>query len=296
VLPGAKRVRIWFWLPADDNDQKVLDLTVTNAPAGYRLTRDAAYGNSYLYAEVRNPTLDTILLATDFLLRRTEVGLPVDPGRVGPLTYVHRTQFAEFLRPDCTHMEVTDEVKALATQVCGSESNIVLQSRILADWVVEHTDHYSKPNAPKSSGQGDAAYCLANGGGGCSDQHALFIALARARGIPTRLQFGSLLKLQNKEKDVDPGYRCWVQYFAPGYGWVPLDLSAADTAATPDGRAQYLAGRLDDHRVRFAEGRDLDLSPRQDGLPVNLFIGAYVEVDGKPHTAVHRTLWFNEIR
>ncbi len=293
IPAGARKVRIWFCVPDDDDCQKVLDLTVPTAPAGYRLTRDPVNGHRYLYAEV-NPAAapGPVAVATDFVIQRRTVRVAPDPALAGPLTAAHRVLFAEYLRRDCPHMEVDDQVTKLADGICGDETNVVAQAQRLGRWVVDHTDHYSMPSAPKSSGQGDVKYCLTNGGGGCTDQHGLFIALARARGIPTRIQFGTLLKPKNEGKDVDPGYRCWVQYFAPNYGWVPMDLSAADI--DPARRDLYFGG-LDDHRIRFVEGRDLELSPRQDGPRLNLLTGAYVEVDGKPFTSFDRTMRFTEV-
>jgi transglutaminase-like putative cysteine protease len=294
IPAGSHQVRIWFWLPDDDEAQKVLNLDVKVAPAGYQLTRDANYGHRYLYAAIANPTTDHATISTEFLLRRNAVSFPVDSSRTAPLTDAHRTLFAEYLRRDVPNMEVTNKVVALANQICGKETNEVKQARLLFDWVTDHTDHYSKGgSAPKSSGKGSVEYCLSNKGGGCTDQHALFIALARARGIPTRLQFGTLLKPANEGKEMDPGYRCFVQYFVPNYGWVPMDISAANT--NPAMRDFYFSG-LDNRRVRFAEGRDLDLTPKQDGPRLNLFIIAYVEVDGKPHTSFQRMLKFTEVK
>ncbi len=288
----AKIVRVWFWVPDDDDCQKLLDFTVTTAPAECRLTRDATYGHRYLYAEVANPG-KTIDLATDFVLVRHAVTVRLDPAKARPLTDWHRATFAEHLRRDCPNMEVTDRIVQLANQLCGDERNVVHQVRGLFDFVVNNTKHYSLTNAPKSSGQGNADYCLDAGGGSCTDQHALFIALARARGIPTRLHFGSRLQAKNEGKDLDPGYRCWVTYFVPGYGWVPMDIVAANT--NPAERDRYFSG-LDERRIRFVEGRDLELNPRQQGPRVNLFIGAYVEVDGRPHAQFDRVMKFTEIR
>jgi hypothetical protein len=72
-----------------------------------------------------------------------------------------------------------------------------------------------------------------------------------------------------------------------------MDLSAADT--NPDKREFYYTG-LDDRRIRFAEGRDLELNPRQTGERLNLLIVAYVEVDGKPHKAFERVLKYVEVK
>ena len=185
IPAGSKTVRIWFWLPDDDESQKVLDLTVSKAPAGYKITREADYGNRYLYVEVDHPEPGPVAIATDFLIRRDAVSVALDPEKAGPLTDAHRTLFAENLRRDVPGMEVDAPIVKLAGEICGNETNEVRQVRLLSDWVVNNTDHYSKPNAPKSSGKGSATYCLANKGGGCTDQHALFIALAR-RGASRR--------------------------------------------------------------------------------------------------------------
>jgi hypothetical protein len=81
IPAGSHEVRIWFWLPDDDDSQKVLDLRVKDAPPGYRLTRDANYGHRYLYAAIANPTSDHAAISTEFLLRRSAVSLPVDSSR-----------------------------------------------------------------------------------------------------------------------------------------------------------------------------------------------------------------------
>ncbi len=293
IPAGTHRVRVWFWLPEDDDCQRVLDLNVTEAPAGYQITRDATYGHRYLYAELTDSSATSARISTDLLIRRKSISIAPDAGAAAPLTETHRVEFAEYLRRDVPNMVVDDRIVKLATEICGSETNEVKQARLLFDWVADHTHHYSKPGAPKSSGKGSVDYCLANQGGGCTDQHALFIALARARGIPTRLQFGTLLKVANEGKVMDPGYRCWVQYFVPNFGWVPMDISAADT--NPTRRDFYFSG-LDERRIRFSEGRNLDLTPRQDGPRLNLFISAYVEVDGKPFPGFQRVLKYTEIK
>jgi len=229
---GTRKVRVWFWLPQEDESQKVLDFTVAQGPEGLRTVVDPATGMTYLYAEIDHPALGAIPIATDFTLYRRVAGGALDPQKSSPLTALHRAAFAEDLRTDVPHMIVDAKMRALADHICGSETNVVRQARLLYDYVVNNTQHYSKsPTAPKSSNQGDAAYCLASGGGACTDLHSLFGALARARGIPTRICFGSLLKSQNEGKEMDPGYRCWVLSFVPGYGWTPADLAAANLLA-----------------------------------------------------------------
>ena len=293
VPADARQMRVWFWLPDDDEAQKVLDLAVRAPASGYRITRDATNGHRYLYAEFKPAAGQPVAVETNFLVTRRELGGPIDPAKTGPLTETHRTEFAEYLRRDTPNMEVSERLAKIADDLCGKQTNVIEQVRKIYDYVIEHSDHYSISGAPKTSGLGSADYCLDQKGGGCTDQHSLFIALARARGIPTRLQFGSRLQAKNEGKEVDAGYRCWVQYFVPGYGWTSTDVSAGDT--TPAERARYMSS-LDNRRVRFLEGRDLTLNPPQAGGRVNLVIGAYIEIDGKPHAAFDRTIKFEEIR
>ena len=286
IPAGAHKVQAWFWLPTTDGRQQVLDLQLREGPEGAHITHESRYGSAYLYAE---STGSAFKLGTDFTVTVHEVSVPVDAARAGELTDGHRRMFAEALRRDVPNMEVTPAIEAMAKKVCGSETNVVKQARLIYDHVRTTTNHYSKKGGPKASKIGSVDYCLANGGGSCTDQHALFSALARARGIPTRLHFGTKLKNENLGKEVDPGYRCWVEYFTPGFGWVPADISAGNT---DDKLQDFYASGLDAHRVCWAEGRDLELTPRPEGGPVNLVIGAYVLVDGKPHTAFDRRLTF----
>jgi transglutaminase-like putative cysteine protease len=102
------------------------------------------------------------------------------------------------------------------------------------------------------------------------------------------MMYGSRLNLKNEGKDYDPGYRCWPNFYAPGLGWVPLDISSADTAG--DKAAEWFGG-LDANRLEWAEGRDFDLEPRSNVRP-DLVIRGWVEVDGKPHAGLERVLNF----
>ena len=49
-----------------------------------------------------------------------------------------------------------------------------------------------------------------------------------AAGLPVRLTYGSLLKPTLNGVAVDGSYHCWVQFYAPRLGWIPLDVSLAN--------------------------------------------------------------------
>ena len=284
---GGKQVRGWFWMPEDRPGQKVLEFTVLEAPDSFRITRDPRYGRSWIYAESKaNKPLKVV---TEFKVLRQKISGMADASKTRPLTDEHRRAFAMELRKDEKHMEVTPKFQKIADDLAGNEKNPVVQARRFFDFVIEKSEHYSKSGSnPKGLCLGDANECLAGTGDCCTDQHALFIALCRARGIPCRLMYGSRLKPENAGKDHDPGYRCWPTFFAPDLGWVPLDISSADTAG--DRAAEWFGG-LDENRVEWAEGRDFDLEPRSKVRP-DLVIRGWVEVDGKPHSGLVRTIKF----
>jgi hypothetical protein len=62
-------------------------------------------------------------------------------------------------------------------------------------------------------------------------------------------------------------------------------------------KVEYYFGNLDERRMVWSVGRDIVLSPKQDGEPVNALAKAYVEIDGKVHpesTGWVRKLTFRE--
>lgn len=288
IPAGAKQVRGWFWMPEDRPEQRVLDFRIVEAPDSLRITRDPRYGRSWLYAEV--PAGRPLRIVTEFKAVRRKVSGMADAAHARPLSAEGRRAFAQELRLDEKHMEVSPGIKLIAAQLSAGESNPVELARRFFSFVIEKSDHYSKFGPmPKGLCLGSAEECLAGKGDCCTDQHALFIALCRAQGIPCRLMYGSRLKPENEGKDHDPGYRCWPNFFASGLGWVPLDISSADTAGD---RAMEWFGGLDDNRMEWAEGRDFDLEPRSAVRP-DLVIRGWVEVDGKPHNGLQRVVNFD---
>ena len=276
---GTKDVKWWISVPSDDRFQDVLDLSVVALPGEWKTVREPDRGNRFLFTEVSNPSAGQLTATIEYTVRRKSFFVEIDPSQVGSITDAHRRLFADELRTDAPHMEVSSSIRAMAEKLCGNEVNVYIEAKHLLDGVADYADHYSKdPSKPKYS-VGDAASCVTNAGGTCTDMHSLFIALARARGIPTRLQMGYRLNATNVGKEIDPGYRCWVEYFIPGYGWIPADIVEAD-APNGLGRARWFTG-LTERRVWLNEGREFDLGGRSvAGKRVNTMIIGYAEIDG----------------
>ena len=316
VPDGAKRVRIWFVVPQQDAQSDIRDLKV-DAPAPVRYGTDS-YGNKVGYLEINAPQDKQITLRETFTLTRTEIRQAVDPAATRPLTEQERARLQQYLQP-ATHVVVNDDIKILAQQIAGGETNPVVAARKVYDWTLHNIDYWVKdPEHLKASPVGSTEYCLRTKTGNCTDFHSLFSSLTLALGIPTRMVYGSLLKPTLNGLDVDASYRCWIQFYAPNLDWVTLDVSVADiymgdfalteknqklveltTAVGYRGAdpamVDYYFGNLDERRVVWSIGRDLRLDPPQEDGPVNAMHKMYVEIDGKQSTDWTRHFTYKEL-
>ena len=313
---GAQRVRVWFAVPQQDADSVIRNFSVAaDAPVRYEVD---SWGNRVGYVEFDAPTVEKTLIREEFDLVRSEVRNSVDPAATRPLTEAERTALVRYLQPT-THVVINDKVKALSASIVGTETNPVLMARKLYDWTLQNVDYWVKdPEHLKASPVGSTEYCLTSKTGNCTDFHSLFASLAMASGLPTRIVYGSLLKPTLNGVPVDGSYHCWIQFYAPKLGWIPLDASLANiygkkfalneknqklvelTTATgykgfDPTKVDFYFGNLDDRRVVWSVGRDLILQPPQDGGPVNALAKAYVEIDGKPATNWTRELTYKEL-
>jgi hypothetical protein len=59
-------------------------------------------------------------------------------------------------------------------------------------------------------------------------------------------------------------------------------------------KKDYFFGSHDANRVQFSMGRDLQLTPAQDGDRLNYFVYPYVEMDGKTYSNVSLNFSFAE--
>jgi transglutaminase-like putative cysteine protease len=281
IPKGARKVGLWISIPDDSAPQRLLDLSVKSAPGAWKIVRDRDRGQRFLYVDVSKPATDKLTTTVTFAVERSAVYYNLDPAKGMPLPEAQKAVFAEELRPDAPHMESTAQIHKIAQEVLGDEANPVVQVGKILNHVAEVADHYSKNPKVPMCGLGDAKACLAQGGGCCTDLHSLFISLARTAGIPARLQMGYRLQPKNVGIEADPGYRCWVEYFLSGYGWVPADIVEADAATDAESKARWLSG-LNERRVHLNEGRDFDLPGRKTAARVNHMSIAYAEIDGKP--------------
>ncbi len=302
VPEGARKIRAWVAMPQADPFQKVEGFKI-DCPFPTRIEKDSE-GNTQVYCEVADPKVKEFSIVETFSVTRSEIKSGIDASKTRPYTAGDLAGKEKYLAAN-THVIIDDRIKKLSGEIVGGEKNPVRAARKLYDWVLADIDYWVKdPKNKKASPVGSTEYCMTTKTGNCTDFHSLWMSLARAAGIPTRLVYGSFFKLELDGQDTDQSYHCWPEFFVPGAGWVPHDVAVADIyvdkyevnkdnevlvrRTTADGykgpdasKVEYYFGNIDERRVTWSIGRDLTLSPKQDGGPVNAVFKAYVEVDGK---------------
>jgi len=299
--PGTRHLRIWFAMPVRESHQDIENFRVL-APSPHRRVQDQA-GNRQVFIETQPPFEEVYVITQTFRLIRTEQISGVHPEFTRPMDEAERTALAPFLAPGRT-FPVDEAMRELAGGIVEGETNPTLAARRLYNWVLDHAEYWVKdPDRYAASGAAGAHVCLKTGSGDSTDLHALWVSLARSAGIPSRLVYGTVLNTELNRMDADLGARCWAEFYAPGYGWVPLDVATADLfsgaypihdrngrrvrLATPDGyrgpsrdKVDFYFGNLDARRLVLSRGSDLALNPPAAAGLVPDMAKAYVEADG----------------
>ncbi|MFZ0816416.1 MAG: transglutaminase domain-containing protein [Candidatus Sulfotelmatobacter sp.] len=289
IPSGAKRVRVWIPVPQTDQHQTVRVLSV-KAPVKMRTTQESEYGNKMMYAEIQNPAAGKAEFTLEYKITRREYsrGNYAQLEKTDLKPSVVPASMSRLIAPD--NLIPTDgKIKELAVEVTGSQSGAVAKGKAAYDYLFTNM-RYDKTGT--GWGRGDAVWACDSKHGNCTDFHSPFIGMLRADGIPARFDIGFPLP-ENKDKGDIPGYHCWAEFYARKTGWIPVDISEAWKAKE---KQDYFFGSVDANRVQFSTGRDIALSPKQDGPTLNYFVYPYVEVDGKPYEKLDKQFSFEEVK
>ncbi|HTZ82916.1 MAG TPA: transglutaminase-like domain-containing protein [Candidatus Acidoferrales bacterium] len=275
-LPEGKKIRAW--IPAAHSD-RFQEVKILSAKGDLPLTKthESQYGNDMYYAETPKAAQQELHFDVEYDVVRHE-RIALDPSAHVVATALTKKERREDLQPYAL-VPITGLPAELAVKVTEGKTDALSKARAIYDYVFT-TMRYDKTGT--GWGRGDVLYACDAKKGNCTDFHSLFISMARSQGIPARFEIGFPLPPDKHSAEI-AGYHCWSDFYVDGRGWIPVDISEA--WKHPEKR-NYFFGSHDVNRVQFTMGRDLELSPRQDGKPLNYFVYPYVEVDGKEYSNV----------
>jgi transglutaminase-like putative cysteine protease len=284
-LPAGKKVRIWIPAAQSDTYQEVKIISA-KGDLPLKKTRESKYGNEIYFAETNSTNQPELHFDVEYeVVRHERVGLTPAPHVVA--ASLSNKERQEDLQPDAL-VPITGLPADLAAKVTEGETQPLDKARAIYDYVFT-TLRYDKTGT--GWGHGDVLYACDAKKGNCTDFHSLFIAMARSQGIPARFEIGFPLPPDKHSAEI-AGYHCWSDFYIDGSGWIPVDISEA--WKHPEKR-DYFFGSHDVDRMQFSMGRDLRLTPSQDGKPLNYLVYPYVEVDGREYPNVSLALSFADV-
>ena len=276
-MPVGERVRVWIPAAHSDEFQEV-KVVSAGGDLGLKKTHESRFGNEMYYADTSKAKQADLHFEVVYdVVRHERLTLGVARPRLGEVQIKDRDR-KEYLQPDRL-VPVTGLPADLALKVTEGKTAPLDKARAIYDYVFT-TMRYDKTGT--GWGHGDVLYACDAKKGNCTDFHSLFIAMARSQQIPARFEIGFPLPPDKHSAEI-AGYHCWADFFEPKNGWIPVDISEAWKHQE---KRDYFFGAHDVNRVQFTLGRDLRLSPAQDGAPLNYFVYPYVEVAGKEYPNV----------
>jgi transglutaminase-like putative cysteine protease len=273
--PGKHDVRVWIPLPSTDEFQTISEVHL-EAPAKVRMRTEMKDGNQFACITVnpsRIPSPFEIRLTFHAVRyeRRLDLASAIDPP--GPFP----KDVAAFLQPDKL-VPIDGAIASVTREQTQGLASPIEKARRIYEYVVQTMRH---------DREGTGA-CRDD----CTDLHSLFIAMARAAGIPARLDIGFLLPEGQKEGIV-PGYHSWAEFYVNGIGWIPVD--AAQASQGPNMRDDFF-GAIDAHRVMVSMGRGIGVMLASEARPSDYMVYPHIEMDGKASPDYSVDFFFDEAR
>jgi len=255
------QANLWVPLPFNGEYQQVKSIHFEGNYLDAYVTENNKYGAKTLFATWDKETQKRDLKVT--MVIETKDREPMAKGALDnykpPKDIQYSVDVQEYLKPT-QHIKTDGIVKQFADKIVGTETNPLKKAELIHQWIVGNME---RDNSVLGCGDGDVEKILTTGvlKGKCTDINSVFVALARAAGIP-------------------------------GFGWVPVDsadvakMRLAEKKSVEDkdtqAVAKYLFGNWENNWVGFNHARDFDLYPKPELAPINNFGYPYAEVGGDP--------------
>jgi hypothetical protein len=275
VSPGEGPINIFLPLAVSDEHQEVLKREIKTSIKG-EIKQEKTYGNTFWTAKIDHTDGKVLPITVSYEVRRSvfqQKELELLGGLL--LSNEELEQNALYLKANKRVPVKGSLIEKVQKDLPKTDSNAPsVRSRAIYDYVVDNME-YKKVGS--GWGNGDTYWACNEKYGNCTDFHALYTSLARAEKIPARFEIGFPFPSDRAEGKIG-GYHCWVTTLLPKVGWTPIDASEAKKH--PEKRELFYGTHPAD-RIKFTQGRDLELGEGHTSGPLNYFIYPHVEIAGK---------------
>lgn len=273
TIDRREDLKVWFPIPREWDSQKNVQV-LSVVPEPHARYDDPEYGNRVYFWDLgKYPERSSYQIRVAFRLESYEIEAVVDTARIEP--YDTTSEWYRFYTKSGHTINITPEIKELALQAVGDERNPYLKAQRVHEFVREHMRYqvtmgrgvdFLFTTAAVDDETGEPYY-----EGACGQYSALFIALARAVGIPARSVQGYVgwapwLNRSNSQmfspqdtmvteegfagaQHHGLGPHVWAEFYLPGYGWIPADPTWGVFGSRPN------------WKIIMSKGRDVPLGP-----------------------------------
>ncbi|MBP9837834.1 MAG: transglutaminase domain-containing protein [Proteobacteria bacterium] len=270
---GEGPVDVFIPLAKTDDHQEVISKKIEANISG-EVKTEAKNGNLFWHGHLDKSDGQPIKVSVNYSIVRYDYTKNIKNVQL-PKKYSaeESKELATYLQADKLVPVSGELVEKILKDIKFTDASQVSQVRAIYDYVVD-TMEYKKVGT--GWGTGSTEWACSQKYGNCTDFHALFISLVRAKGIPAKFGIGFSIPTDKPEGDI-AGYHCWAEFYLPKIGWVPVDASEAKKH--PEMK-ELLFGSHPYDRVQFTTGRDLVLVPELATRPLNFLVYPYAEVKG----------------
>lgn len=274
-------VRLWIPYPMSDAEQTITKVHVSGNYGAAVVYSEPLYGDTALFSHWKGAQAERKLVYSFHVTRREHSAVPIAPDS----RPASKKEFKKYLALTDSR-ETNAKLAQYVSLITVGKKTELEKARSVYDWVVDNM--VRDPNV-KGCGLGDVEKLLTTRSGKCADISSVFVALARAAGIPAREVFGIRIP-GGSQGDMTKAQHCWAEFYLYGNGWIPADpadvckiiLEKKLTIQEAAPYREYYFGKVDENRIAFGTGRTITLNPPQKSEPLNYFMYPYAEADGKP--------------
>lgn len=282
-------VNLFIPLATSDERQTIKSREITVSPgAKQKIGREKVYGDTFLLVSRQTSTGSPVEVSVKYVVERRDFSADLSKWHGASYTAAEKQKYKLYLAANRRVPIDGPIVGPISRDIAPGETALPVIARAIYDYVIDNME-YKKVGT--GWGNGDTYWACSEKYGNCTDFHALFISLARNRGIPARFSIGFPVPTDKPEGEIG-GYHCWVDFYLPRVGWVPIDASEA--WKHPENRDLFFGTHPAD-RIRFSTGRDLVLGEGQTTGPLNYFIYPHVEIGGKQFDGYEKQFSYRDL-
>lgn len=251
LIPTGSNARVeevttvLYLYPEENSRQQQLDFDSTGKVRGRQV-----------FFEWNNPAIGTHPFGYAARIKTNNQRVEVHRKIPFPLSPSQTDGFEEYLQPTATIDSTNPAIVAKATELVEGEEDLFKAVFKLANWVDSNVKYDLTTLTAETSQK--ASWVLDNKEGVCDEMTSLFVAMARAVGIPAR--FVSGVSYTTSDLFSEPWQpHGWAEVYFPEVGWVSFDITFGEY------------GYIDVTHIKLRDGFDpQDAATRYEWLAHNV--------------------------